>query len=164
MSSICRDANEIAASMMDEGDEHELDEALENGDGETETGVEEADVTDGEGESASTFPSFAVASNSQLLSTQTEYEGDTSTEDHIRSSTKRSQSQSPKIRRPKRKPGHREVVAVSNRVAFIYTPTSISSSSHNSSRYPTVEYGSCVIYWLVRAPPASKRAAALIVP
>jgi hypothetical protein len=88
----------------------EPDEALERVYVDSEGSIEEADVSDeenAEAESSSTFPSFAVAASSQLLSTQTEDEGGISTDDCVRSSAKRSPSQSPKFRRRKRKPSSR---------------------------------------------------------
>jgi len=100
-------ANEITRPESVEGHGHEPNGVIEGACGDTETSNEDADETDddAETESLSTLTSFAVASNSQFPSTQTEDE-DTSDE-HVRLSAKRSSSQSPKARRHKRKPGSR---------------------------------------------------------
>lgn len=70
------------------------------------SGVEKANVTDWEKaetevKMSSTVPSFTVAINSQSLSTQTEHEGGTSTDDFTRSSAERSPSQSLKVQHRK---------------------------------------------------------------
>jgi hypothetical protein len=90
---------EVVRESEGEESEETQNKVESSGEESEEVGEEDADA-----ESSSTLPSFAIGITAQLLSTPTESDSDT-TEDCVRSSTKRSPSQSPKIRRRKRNPG-----------------------------------------------------------